>query len=92
MSGTYTNLLYHIVFGTKDRIPFIESPFRDDLHRYMGGIVRALDGTPLEIGGVSDHVHLLIKVKPTRALADSRHPCTAGSSAVTSPAGPFSLR
>ena len=80
MSGTYTNLLYHVIFSTKDRIPWIEPSFRKDLYRYMGGIVRELGGTPLEIGGVADHVHLLIKLKPTLALADFMRKLKSGSS------------
>ena len=40
MSGTYTNLLYHIVFSTKNRHPLITTLLRDDLHAYLGGIVR----------------------------------------------------
>jgi putative transposase len=80
MSGTYTNLLYHLIFSTKDRVPFIESHLRDDLHRYMGGIVRDVGGTPLEIGGVADHVHLLVKLKPTLALADFMRELKSGSS------------
>ena len=80
MSRTYSNLLYHLVFSTKDRIPLISPSFRDDLHSYLGGIVRDLGGIPLEIGGVADHVHLLVKLKPTAALSDVMRELKAGSS------------
>jgi REP element-mobilizing transposase RayT len=56
---SYTNLLYHIVYGTKDRLPLITRELRPDLHRYLGGLVNGLNGTPLEINGVADHVHVL---------------------------------
>ncbi len=69
MAGTYTNLLYHIVFSTKNRIPLISSTLQTDLYAYIGGIIRAQGGTLLEIGGVSDHVHLLLKLKPTISVS-----------------------
>ena len=62
---SYTNHLYHIVFGTKERFPFISREIRPVFHQYLGGIVRGLGGIALEIGGVEDHVHLLVKLKPT---------------------------
>lgn len=80
MSRTYTNLLYHIIFSTKDRIPFIQPAFRSDLHAYLGGIIADLGGIPLEIGGVADHAHLLVKLKPTAALSDVMRELKAGSS------------
>ena len=70
MSGTYTNLLYHIVFSTKQRIPLITSGLKDELNRYVGGIVRGEGGTLLEINGMPDHVHLLTKFKPTLSVSE----------------------
>ena len=61
----YTNLLFHIVFGTKGRLPLIREEIRPRLHEYLGGTVRGLGGIALEIGGVEDHVHILVKLKPT---------------------------
>ncbi|CAN5280420.1 IS200/IS605 family transposase [soil metagenome] len=66
----YTNLLYHIVFGTKGRLPMIYVDIRPRFHQYMGGIVRGLGGIALAIGGIEDHVHLLIKLKATSRLSD----------------------
>ena len=67
---SYTNLLYHIVFATKGRAPFITNELCADLHAYLGGTVRGLDGIALEVGGVADHVHVLAKIKPTIAVAE----------------------
>jgi REP element-mobilizing transposase RayT len=70
MPNTFTSLRYHIIFATKDRKPFLDSPLRERMHAYLGGCVRNIGGTPLEIGGVSDHVHLLAGLKPTHCVAD----------------------
>jgi REP element-mobilizing transposase RayT len=70
MAGTFTNLLFHIVFSTKARAPIISDDLGDELYRYLGGIIRSIEGTPLEVGGMPDHVHLLVKVKPTISLAE----------------------
>jgi len=67
---SYTNLLYHIVFGTKGRLPLITPDVRPRFHQYLGGTVRGLGGTALEINGIEDHVHLLVKLKPTIPLSD----------------------
>ena len=64
MAGTFTNLLYHIIFSTKDRLPSIQPEWRDRLWEYMGGIIRGEGGIALRIGGVADHVHLLVTLKP----------------------------
>lgn len=65
---SYANLLYHIVFGTKGRLPFINNELKPRLHEYLGGTIRGLDGTAFEINGMSDHVHLLVKLKTVHRL------------------------
>mgnify|MGYP000266984628 CR=1 FL=1 len=70
MPSTYSNLLYHIVFSTKDRERLITEEFKEELYRYMAGIAREEGGTLLEIGGIDDHVHLLAKFKPSIAVSD----------------------
>ena len=67
---SYTNLLYHIVYGTKDRLPLITKELRPDLHRYLGGLVNRLHGTPLEINGMADHVHVLARIKPVISISE----------------------
>jgi putative transposase len=70
MPHTYSNLLYHLVFSTKGRYPFITRNVKSRLYAYIGGSVRGLGGVCLEIGGVADHVHLLVKLKPTTDVAE----------------------
>jgi REP element-mobilizing transposase RayT len=70
LTMSYTNLLYHIVYGTKDRLPLITKELRPDLHRFLGGLVNDLHGTPLEINGVADHVHVLARIKPVISISE----------------------
>jgi REP element-mobilizing transposase RayT len=70
MAGTYTNLLYHLVFSTKGRFPLVTRELQPELYAYVGGIVRGEGGVLVEIGGMPDHVHLLAKFKPTAAVAE----------------------
>jgi putative transposase len=65
MAHTFTNLLTHIIFSTKDRMPTLDPDLKNRLFPYMGGIFRELDATPLLINGPTDHVHILA-VLPTK--------------------------
>ena len=77
---SYTNLLYHIVFGTKSRSPLITSELKPRLHEYLGGTIRGLGGIAFEINGMNDHVHLLVKIPPTVAVSDFLRDLKANSS------------
>jgi putative transposase len=70
MGSTFLSLHYHIVFSTKERRPFIRSEWWAELHKYLGGTVRGLNGVPETVGGIEDHVHLLVGLKATHCLAD----------------------
>jgi putative transposase len=70
MSQSFTNLLYHIIFSTKERRPIITIDNQPRLYEYIGGIVRGTGGIALGINGTEDHVHLLAKLPPDRALSD----------------------
>jgi len=80
MAHTFTNLLTHIVFSTKDRLPQIEDDLKAQLCPYMGGILRELDGKASIINGTSDHVHLLVQSPPVLALSDAMRVLKTNSS------------
>ena len=80
MAGTYTKLIYHIVFSTKNRQPFISPTIEDELHKYIGGIIRNIGGTSLEINGTADHIHILSILPPKIALSDALRDIKANSS------------
>jgi REP element-mobilizing transposase RayT len=69
VSDSYTNLLYHIIFSTKDRKPLITPDYESRLYHYIGGIIRGVGGISLELNGTEDHVHLLAKLRPDVALS-----------------------
>ena len=70
MGDTFTNLVFHVIFSTKERVPLIAGEFQERLYGYIGGVIRGQGGTLLEAGGIPDHIHLLAKFKPDRSVAD----------------------
>ena len=70
MPQSFTNLLYHLVFSTKDRRPIITLDYQPRLYDYIGGIIRELGGTSLGINGIEDHVHVVTKLRPDKAVSD----------------------
>lgn len=81
MSHSFSQLLYHLVFSTKHREAFIHPGLRDELYPYMATLVRQERGHLLAIGGMPDHVHLLVRLKPVTPLPDFLRAVKAGSSA-----------
>jgi REP element-mobilizing transposase RayT len=70
MSSTHTNLLFHIVYSTKYRRNLIKPDTQQRIYEYLGGIIRDHKGKLIEIGGVSDHVHIAARLSPTLAISD----------------------
>ena len=71
MSRTFTNLLTHLVFSTKDREPLIVPEIKSELYSYLGGLTRELQGKAYGINGTSDHVHLLISLPPVVSISEA---------------------
>jgi putative transposase len=70
MPQSYTNLIYHIVFSTKDRKPLITGETQPRLYDYIGGTIRNLGGVSLGVNGMNDHVHVLAKLRPDKSVSD----------------------
>ena len=81
MSQSLACLLAHVVFSTKHRQRIIADDVRDDLHGYIGGILRNLKGTLLHAGSVEDHIHLLVAHPRTSSPAQLVEEIKTGSSA-----------
>ena len=71
---------FHCVFSTKDRRPFIKPQLRERLWPYLGGIARKNNFKALEIGGVEDHVHLLLSLPADTPIAKALQLIKGGSS------------
>ena len=69
MGHTYSNLLIHVIFSTKDRRPMIRADLVPRLHEYLRGIARDEFGKAIKIGGTEDHIHGLISLRTDEALA-----------------------
>lgn len=80
MSQSFTNLLYHIVFSTKNRQPLITNETKPRLYEYIGGILRKKGGIALAIGGINDHIHVLAKLRPDDSLSNVLRDLKANSS------------
>ncbi len=70
MANTYSKLLYHIIFSTKRREPLVTPDLQASLYSYIGGILHARKGLLEEIGGMPDHVHLVIRIRPDVSVAE----------------------
>ena len=66
----YYRLFYHMVWGTKNREPFIKSEFEISLHNVIAAKAKKLGAFVYAVGGVEDHVHLVATVPPKIALGD----------------------
>jgi putative transposase len=81
MANTFTSLQYHVVFSTKNREPWLRPEVQERVWSYLGGIARQNDLEPLLIGGMHDHIHLLIGIPPTVAVSEALKKIKGGSSA-----------
>lgn len=62
MTHSYRVHYFHLIWSTKRRQPCISENIQDSLYSYIGGIIRKHNGSLIEIGGMPDHIHLLIKL------------------------------
>ena len=69
MPGSYTSLHYHLVTSTKGRQPLLSADLTPRLYQFIGGIIRSERGSLLAIGGMPDHVHLLIRWRPDESVS-----------------------
>ena len=58
----------HIVFGTKNRYPFIDKPIENQLFSYLGGVCKNMECNPVIVGGYQDHIHILCLLSRKIAL------------------------
>ena len=80
MADTYSQIYIHIVFAVKGRDNLISGKWKDELYKYITGIITNEGQKLLAINGVPDHVHILIGLKPTVALSNIVRDIKANSS------------
>jgi REP element-mobilizing transposase RayT len=77
---SYVSSYYHCVFSTKERQPLVPPELQDRLWPYLRGIARQNEMKAIEIGGVADHVHILLSLPSTLAIAKAMQLIKGGSS------------
>ena len=70
MANTYTKIYIHYVFAVQNRLSLIQSKWKDDLHKYMMGIVEQQGHKLLQIGGMPDHIHVFVSMSPKQSPSD----------------------
>src|SRR3954449_5759301 len=68
--STYTQILYQIVFSTRNREDNLETSKRKDLYKYIWGVLKSNKCHLYQIGGTADHMHIITHLHPSIALAD----------------------
>ena len=70
MAGTYSQIYIQIVFAVQGRQNLLQKEWREDVFKYMSGIIKNKGQKPIIVNGVSDHVHVFVGLKPSMALSD----------------------
>ncbi len=69
MGQSLSQMYVHLIFGTKNRHPFISDNIRPNLHAYMAGILKNKESPALRINSVADHIHILFRLSKNHSLA-----------------------
>jgi len=80
MANTYSQVYIQYVFAVKRRDALLQKPWRDEVFKYMAGIIQAKEQKSIIVNGVSDHVHVFVGLKPNMPMADLVRDIKAGSS------------
>lgn len=70
MAGTFSQIYIQYVFAVKGRENLLHKPWRDEVFKYMAGIIKGKNQKPIIINGVADHVHVFVGLKPAMSISD----------------------
>lgn len=70
MANTYTQIHIQTVFAVQNRQSLIQKIWKDELYKYITGIIQNHNHKVLQINGVSDHIHILFGMRPTQSISD----------------------
>jgi REP element-mobilizing transposase RayT len=80
MPNTYTQIHVHVIFAVKSRSGLIRIEWKDELYKYITGIIQTNNHKVLAINGMPDHLHVFFGFRPTQSLADLMQDVKGGSS------------
>lgn len=70
MAGTYSQIYIQIVFAVQGRQNLLQKEWRQEVFKYMAGIIKNKGQKPIIVNGVEDHAHVFVGLKPSKALSD----------------------
>ncbi|MFP4289532.1 MAG: IS200/IS605 family transposase [Bacteroidales bacterium] len=70
MPGTFSQIYIQYVFAVKGRQNLLQKPWRDDVFKYISGIIKAKNQKPIIVNGVADHVHVFVGIKHSMSISD----------------------
>jgi putative transposase len=70
MANTYTQIHIQTVFAVQNRQSLIKPEWKDELYKYITGIIQSYDHKVLQINGMPDHIHIFFGMRPTQSLSD----------------------
>lgn len=70
MAGTYSQIYIHYVFAVKGRENLLQKAWRDEVFKYIAGIIKGKNQKPIIVNGVADHVHIFVGLKPSVSISD----------------------
>ena len=70
MANTYTQIHVHAIFAVKNRMGLIRNEWKDELYKYITGIIQHYKHKLLAINGMPDHIHIFFGMRPTQSLAE----------------------
>lgn len=70
MPGTFSQIYIQVVFAVKGRENLIAKPWRDEIHKYIAGIIKGKEQKSIIVNGVADHIHCFVGLKPSIMISD----------------------
>lgn len=70
MAGTYSQIYIQVVFAVKSRENLIRKEWKNELNKYISGIIKGKGQKPIIVNGVSDHIHVFMGLRPSIAISD----------------------
>ncbi|MCP4104255.1 MAG: IS200/IS605 family transposase [Desulfobacteraceae bacterium] len=70
MAGTFSQIYIQTVFSVKGRENLISKSWKDELHKYIAGIIKGKNQKPIIVNGMPDHVHVFVGLRPSMAISD----------------------